>query len=48
MSAIFLIKINKGEIRTANPPLSANAKRLDLAVTSNFVMVGIMFANATG
>jgi len=26
----FLIKINKGEIRTANPPLSANAKRFYL------------------
>ena len=30
VSAIFLIKINKGEIRTPNPPLSANAKRFDL------------------
>jgi hypothetical protein len=28
--AIFLIKISKGKIRTANPPLSANAKRFDL------------------
>jgi hypothetical protein len=30
VSAIFFIKINKGEIRTANPPLSANAKRFYL------------------
>jgi hypothetical protein len=30
VSAIFLIKINKGEIRTANPTLSANAKRFNL------------------
>jgi hypothetical protein len=30
VSAIFLIKINKGEIRTANPPLSAKAKGFDL------------------
>jgi hypothetical protein len=28
--SIFLIKINKGEIRTANPPLSAKAKGFDL------------------
>ena len=28
--AIFLKKINKGEIRTANPTLSAAAKRFDL------------------
>jgi hypothetical protein len=27
--AIFLIKISKEEIGTANPPFSANAKRLD-------------------
>ncbi len=32
MSAIFLIKISKGKIGTANPPFSANAKRFDLAV----------------
>jgi hypothetical protein len=30
VSAIFFIKINKGEIRTANPTLSANAKRFNL------------------
>jgi hypothetical protein len=30
VSAIFLIKISKGKIRTANPPLSANAQRFDL------------------
>ena len=29
-SVIFLIKINKGDIRTANPTLSANAKRFNL------------------
>jgi len=29
VSAIFLIKINKGEIRTANPPLFAKGKRFD-------------------
>jgi hypothetical protein len=30
MPAIFLLKISEGKIRTANPPLFANAKRLDL------------------
>jgi hypothetical protein len=29
--AIFLIKISKGKIRTANPSFSANVKRFDLA-----------------
>jgi hypothetical protein len=29
VSAIFLKKINKGKIRTANPPLSANVKGFD-------------------
>jgi hypothetical protein len=33
VSAIFLIKINEGEFRTANPPLSANEKNLILAVS---------------
>ena len=32
MPAILLIKINKGDIRAANPPLSANTKRFDLSV----------------
>ena len=41
----FLIKINKGEIRTANPPLSAAAKRFDLAVIHNFQNLCIAFAN---
>jgi hypothetical protein len=31
VSANFLIKIKKGEIRTANPTLSINAKRFNLA-----------------
>ena len=31
----FLIKINKGDIRAANPPLSANTKRFDLSVIAN-------------
>jgi hypothetical protein len=30
VSAIFLEKISEGKIRTANLPLSANAKRFDL------------------
>ena len=29
VSALFLVKISKGKIGTANPPFSANAKRLD-------------------
>ena len=35
MSAIFLIKISKGKIRTANPPLSAAAKRFDILETND-------------
>jgi hypothetical protein len=35
VSAIFLIKISKRKIRTANPSLSANVKRFDLAVIQN-------------
>jgi hypothetical protein len=37
VSAIFLIKINKGEIRTANPPLSAKAKGFDLIASNQAI-----------
>ena len=41
----FLIKINKGEIRTANPPLSANAKRFYLAAIESFDVFRICIPN---
>jgi hypothetical protein len=43
VSAIFLIKINKGEIRTANPTLSANAKRFNLAVIHHSAKVWVTY-----
>jgi hypothetical protein len=35
VSAIFLKKINKGDIRATKQPLSANTKRFDLSVIAN-------------
>jgi hypothetical protein len=43
VSANFLIKIKKGEIRTANPTLSTNAKRFDLSDISKVFKVDDIF-----
>ena len=37
----FLIKISEGKIRTANPPLSANAKRFDCIAIEPFAKLTI-------
>jgi hypothetical protein len=39
----FLLKISEGKIGTANPLLSANVKRLDLAVFSALDVFGISY-----
>ena len=41
--ALFLVKISKGKIGTANPPFSANAKKFDSRNPSFSQSVGCLY-----